>query len=100
VPTTTFDACVVNGQLQFQAPLDALEGQRVRVTLDVIGDPTPQTPSEAPPSEDPEPPEGMDVEKDIYVKMPRKVEILKGVKVVDKGPKQPSVILPEELPDD
>ena len=96
--SATFEARVVNGQLQYQAPLDAFEGQQVRVTLDVIK--TPQSkPEEIPPPPD-EPPEWLDVEKDVYVKMPRNVEILKDVTVIDKGPRQPRLILPEELPDD
>ncbi len=96
--TTTFETQVVNGRLQYQVPLDAFEGQHVRVTVDVVAAPQPKPNGQQPPSE--EPPEGMDVEKEIYVKMPRKVEILKGVKVVDLGPAQPRFILPEELPDD
>jgi hypothetical protein len=92
--TTTFEARVVNGQLQYRAPLDAFEGRQVRVTLDVLGEPSPQ---EAPSDE---PPEWLDVEKDVYIKMPRQVEILKDVKIVEKGPRQPRLILPEELPDE
>jgi hypothetical protein len=53
---------------------------------------------EQPPSD--EPPEGMDVEKDVYVKMPFPSEVLKGVRVMDGGPMEPCIILPEELSDE
>jgi hypothetical protein len=59
----TFEARVINGKLQHQTPLDALEGQRVRVTLiSVEADAAPPTAHE--PSSD-EPPHWMDVEKDV-----------------------------------
>jgi penicillin-binding protein 2 len=47
-----------------------------------------------------EPPEWLDVEKEIYIQMPRHIEVLKDVKVIDLGHAKPHFILPEELPDD
>jgi hypothetical protein len=103
--TKTFEARVVNGQLQHDQALDAFEGQQVRITL--------VAPASAPPNgqeksllngpEEPpevEPPEWLDVEKDVYVRMPGKVEILENVTLVDCGPGRPSLIFPEELPDE
>ena len=94
----TFDAEVVNGHLRFDEPLNEIEGQRVRVTLTII--PTGgQLLQDLPPT-DVEPPEWLDVEKDVYVKMPFRGEILKDVVIVERGPGKPCTILPEPLPDD
>jgi hypothetical protein len=48
----------------------------------------------------PDPPEWLDIEKDIYVRMPRKIEVLEHVTIVDKGRGQPTIILPEEASDE
>src|SRR5439155_25712436 len=93
----TFDARVINGRLQYQAPLDDLEGQQVRVMLDILA---PQDSKPLPPPPSDEPPEDMDVEKDVYVKMPFASEVLKDAVVIEGGPMEPCIILPEELPDD
>jgi hypothetical protein len=97
MPVATFDARVINGRLQYQAPLDALEGQQVRVMLDILA---PQDSKSLPPPSSDEPPEDMDVEKDVYVKMPFASEVLKDAVVIEGGPMEPCIILPEELPDD
>jgi hypothetical protein len=95
--TKTFAARVVNGQLLHSESLEAFEGYQVRVTLSgPVVSPPPQ-PGETP---EPEPPGWMDVEKDIYVPMPLEGEILKDAIVVEGGPLQPCIVVPEELPDD
>lgn len=100
--TKTFTARIENGQLRYQEPLADLEGREVQVTLILNGTPATPTPAaneeQEPP--DPEPPEWLDVEKDIYVKMPLKSEIIENAVVLEGGPLQPCIILPEELPDD
>ena len=102
MPIATFDARVINGRLQYQAPLDALEGQLVRVFLDILAPdilaPQDSKPLSPPPSD--ESPEDMDVEKDVYVKMPFASEVLKDAVIIEGGPMEPCIILPEELPDD
>jgi hypothetical protein len=97
--TKTFQARVENGQLQHQEALHAFEGQQVQVTLVAVAPPS-ETPNGAAGSTEPEPPEWLDVEKDIYVQMPRRVETLKDVVIVDKGRRPPCIVVPEELPDD
>jgi hypothetical protein len=92
VATTTFDTCVVNGQLQHQAPLAAFEGRRVRVTLDEIGEPAPRAQPEGTASDESEPPEGMDVERDVYVKMPLPSQVLEDAVIVEGGPLNPSAL--------
>ena len=48
---------------------------------------------------DPEPPEWLDVENDIYVRMPvPEILLEKRPLIVERG--TPNIILPEELPDD
>jgi hypothetical protein len=95
----TFSAQVVEGQLRYQEPLDAFEGQNVRVT--VVGGPVAiEQPDGSNTEQEPEPPDWMDVEKDVYVKMPLNLEILKDVRVIEAGPGKPTIILPEDLPDE
>ncbi len=88
----TIEGQVENGQLHHTDSLDAFEGQRVSVTVQA------QT---GPPAEpgDEEVPEGIDLERDISVKMPLQLTILQDVEVIVRGPMQPCIILPEELPD-
>lgn len=95
---TTFEARVVNGQLQYQTPLDALEGHQVRVTVDVLAPNGGMPDASRPPTD--EVPGDLDVEKDVYVKMPFKSAVLKDAVVVEGGPMNPCIILPEELPDE
>lgn len=93
----TFEGTVVGGQLAYNQPLHVFEGKKVLITvIDPVATPTRELPAE---STD-EPPDDLDVEKEIYNKMPRKVEMLKGVTIIDKGRRRPHVILPEELPND
>ena len=80
--------------------LDAFEGQALRLTVEVIQQSAENSPGGIDQSPSDEPPEWMDVEKDIYVKMPRKTKILKVVEIVEGGPLQPCIILPDPLPDD
>jgi hypothetical protein len=49
---------------------------------------------------DEEPAAGLDVEKEIYIPMPRQREVLKEVKIADRPPREPRLILPEKLPDE
>src|SRR4051794_8852430 len=89
--TVTFEARVEQGRLCLPESLAAFEGQSVQVTV------TARTPAAPAPDEepDPEPPDWLDVERDVYVKMPLRGETLHDVVVVEGGPRQPTVILPE-----
>lgn len=94
----TFLAEVAGGQLRHES-LFALEGRQVRVTVALPT--TSSSVAEDPVRTDEEgPPEGMDVENDVLLEMPCTVEVLKGVVVIDKGAMPPTIILPEELPDE
>jgi hypothetical protein len=101
--TKTFAARIENGQLRFQEPLTELEGCEVQVTVVANGipaDSSAPTNGQAEPPE-PEPPEWLDVEKDIYIPMPYNWVTLENVKVIDLGRAEPpQFILPEELPDE
>jgi hypothetical protein len=97
--TKTFEAEVRNGQLHCEEPLEALEGQRVQVTV-TVPEPAAQTANGQAQPVSEEPPEWLDVEKDIYVPMPFRGEILKDVRIVEGGPLEPCIIVPEELPDE
>jgi hypothetical protein len=89
----TIEGQVENGQLHPNESLDAFEGQQVLVTV--------KAPAGLPPEPgDREVPEGIDLERDVYVRMPLQLTILEDVEVIDRGPMQPCIILPEELPDD
>jgi len=89
----TIEGQVENGQLHHKESLDAFEGQQVSVTVKA------QACLAAEPG-DQEVPEGIDLERDVYVKMPLQLTILEDVEVIDRGPMQPCLILPEELLDD
>lgn len=99
----TFEATVSGGRLEHES-LRELEGARVHVQVTVeraelessAADPE----SAAPAEEELQPPEWLDVEVDLYVRMPVEEVILKDVKVIDEGPAPPCIILPEVLPDD
>ena len=88
----TFAARIANGQLQHDESLASLEGQQVRVTVvaQQANGPLPEA------AEDP--PNWLQVEKDVYVKMPFRGETLTNVTVVDGGRLPPCLILPEQLP--
>ena len=96
----TFSARVVGGQLCYQEPLDAFEGQTVRVTVAGAASFSPPQSARAAESGDGEPPEWMAVEADVYAKMPFSGEVLKEVVIVEGGPLRPSLIFPEDLPDE
>lgn len=94
--TKTFEARVQNGRLEFHEALDAFEGQQVSVTIvspAVNGAPVDTAP-------EPAPPEWLDVEKEVYVRMPLPGEVLRDVIVIEGGPLRPTAVFPEELSDD
>jgi hypothetical protein len=105
----TIPAQVVNGHLQHEQPLAELEGQKVQITLTVAPketangapEPAPAAPKPSDVSEefDPEPPEWLEIENDVYFPMPVPEKLLeKKALIVERG--TPSIILPEELPDE
>lgn len=103
----TIPAQVVNGHLQHEQNLAELEGQRVIATLTVVsrdnanghnGEIKPQDLGGDTDS-DPEPPPWLEVEKDLYFPMTVPAIPLGKVNIrVEQG--KPSIILPEELPDE
>ncbi len=90
----SFEANIIDGDLRHQESLVTWEGRRVRVTLESSGPAATGAPDEA------DSPVGLDVEKDVYVKIPFKTEVVEGAAVVEGGRLRPCLILPEELPDD
>ena len=102
----TFEAIVAGGRLEHEELPDELEGRRVRVTV-MIGDAeaeerTTEREGEAlnGTADEPEPPDWLSVETEIYVPMQGKVETIRDVTIIDRGRAQPTIILPEDLPDD
>lgn len=95
----TFPALVADGHLQHDESLAAFEGQQVQVTVVARTSSAPQ-PTPAEESDGPVPPDWLDVEKDVYVKMPFPSAILKDMTVVEGSPLRPCIILPEDLPDE
>jgi hypothetical protein len=104
----TIPAQVVNGHLQHEQSLAELEGQCVIVTLTVVPkdaangkvplEPQPQKLEETA-EFDPEPPPWLEVENDVYFPMTVPgVSLGKVNVIVEQG--NPSIILPEELPDE
>jgi hypothetical protein len=101
----TIPAQVVNGHLQHERSLAELEGQQVIATLTVVPmqsangtseKPAPQEPSA---EFDPEPPPWLEVENDVYFPMTvPEILLEKKQLIVERG--TPTIILPEELPDD
>jgi hypothetical protein len=98
----TFEAQVYDGRLHFQEPLADLEGQQVRVTI-IAGPSSPNatTPSATEPIDEDgiEPPDWLQVEKDVYVKIPFRGEILSNPVIIDGGSLRPTAIFPEDLPE-
>src|SRR4051794_8486611 len=88
--TKLFEAKVVNGQLHHQETLVSFEGQAVGVTLMA---PPPCRPIAEPadPSAAGEPAEGLDVEKEIYVPMPFRSEVVGDMVVMEEGRLQPCI---------
>jgi hypothetical protein len=98
---------VVNGHLQHDRNLSLWEGQRVLATLTLLPKDAPegQEAKDEPPEPsaeaefDPEPPPWLEVEQDVYFPMTVPAISLGKVTIrTEKG--RPSIILPEELPDD
>jgi hypothetical protein len=97
---TTFDAQVIDGRLEPADALRAFEGRQVRVTLtepSSVPESIPAAPR--PNSTQPEPPEWLDVENDVYVQLSLEGETLRDLVVVEGGPMQPCIIIPEEFRD-
>lgn len=97
--TKTFPARVANGRLQYDESLAAFEGQQVHITL-LASEPPQRTRSTGERLLDEAAPEGMDVEKDIYVPMALTGEVLRNPVVLEGGPLKPCLVIPEELPDE
>ena len=96
---------VVNGHLRHDRPLSQWEGQSVIATLTLV----PKTPPPEPESKpeppapitgaefDPEPPEWLQVEQDVYFPMTvPEILLEKKPLIVERG--KPSAFIPEELP--
>jgi len=98
----TIPAQVVNGHLQHDISLAQFEGQHVIATLSVEPNAVRATEPQPPQVSaefDPEPPPWLEVEKDLYFPMSVREQLLeKKPLIVERG--TPSIILPEELPDD
>ncbi len=102
----TIPAQVVNGHLQHEKSLAEFEGQHVLATLTVVsadstnGEDSPSPPKTEENAEfDPVPPPWLEIEQDLYFPMtvPEKLLEVKRL-IVERG--TPSIILPEELPDE
>ncbi len=105
--TITIPGTIINGHLQHEQPLAELEGQRVLATLTVVRKETPkgevvkEPPAPAPTDAefDPEPPPWLEIENDVYFPMTVPVQLLeKRPLITERG--TPTIILPEELPDE
>ncbi len=102
----TVSAQVVNGHLQHEKNLAELEGKHVLATLAVVpkeganGASSPVSPKPEKSAElDPEPPEWLEIEKDLYFPITVPSISLGNVKIrVERG--EPCIILPEDLPDE
>ncbi len=99
----TIPALVVNGHLHHEKSLADLEGQHVTLTVVPENAVNGKGPTAAKPDEsaefDPEPPTWLEVEHDLYFPMtvPERLLEIKSL-IVERG--APSIILPEELPDE
>ena len=82
--TSSFDARIINGQLVPADPLRAFEGRQVHVVV-----------SAAASNGEPEPPDDMDVEKDVYVRIPLASQTMSDAVIVAGADLKPTVILPE-----
>jgi hypothetical protein len=83
----SFDAVITEGRIQHQENLRPWEGKSVQVTVHV------RLAEDAPPAD-------LDVEKDVYRKMPVKSTVIGSSKIRDIGPAKPSLILPEGTEDE
>lgn len=87
----TFEAQIIGGQLVPGELLKAFEGQRVQVTVSA-----PEAARSQSSDSDPEPPEDMDVEKDVYVRMPLPSKDAPNLTLVRGEALKPCLIFPEE----
>ena len=94
----TYEARIVNGQLEPGDWLKQFEGQKVQVTVHPVEEKSEPLSDDA--ASEREPPEELDVEKDVYVKMPFKSEAMQDAVILEEGRLQPCLIFPQELPDD
>jgi hypothetical protein len=101
----TIPAQVVNGHLQHEKSLAELEGQHVLATLTVVtkdganGTAAPALKPKESAEFDPEPPPWLEIENDIYFPITVPAKPLGKVKIRKRRGK-PSIILPEDLPDE
>jgi hypothetical protein len=97
---TTFEAQVIDGRLEPADALRAFEGRQVRVTLmEPASVPESNPTALGQNSTDSEPPEWLDVEKVVHVKISFEGETLRDAFVVEGCPLQPCIIVPEEFRD-
>ena len=82
----SFNAVIADGQIRHGENLTPYDGKEVHVTVHVRA-------IEA------EPPKDLDIEKDIYVKMPVETTVLGAATIRNIGSAKPSLILPEGLED-
>lgn len=99
----TIPAQVVNGHLQHDKSLTELEGQHVLATLTLVPNgqpaPAPSQPSSDNVNFDPDPPEWLEIENDVYFPISVPSVPLGKLRVrVEKG--KPCIILPEDLPNE
>ena len=94
-----FPAEVTNGQLRFQESLADLEGRRVLVVLDDCEAPLPTTNSSPRLTPDPVSAEEFVPEYDLNFERPFRRKKVVGT-VYDGGRLRPTLILPEELPEE
>ncbi len=94
------EGTVTGGVVVFDNGSVPPEGTRVEVVI------RPSSAQVAPATEglpdlsDIEPPDDLDVEKDIYVRMPRRYEKIEGAIIREGTGLKPTLIFPEELPDE
>src|SRR2546426_664470 len=95
----SFEARIVNGQLVPAEVLKAFEGQQVHITVSVPAK-IAEHASSVSANDGREPPEDLDVEKDVYVRMPLQNKAIPNPAIVKKNDLKPCLILPEGLPDE
>ena len=83
----TFGAVVVDGQLHHEESLLPWEGKAVQVTVQL-------------PTNEQDSGDDVDVEKDVYLKMPVSHSRVQPKAVRDVGHAKPSIFLPEGLEDE
>jgi hypothetical protein len=83
----TFDAVIADGRIHHEENLRPWEGEEVRVTVHFR-------------AREFAAPDDLDVEWDIYQKMPVNTSVVGSSKIRDVGSAKPSLILPEGIEDD